>query len=166
MYVCQRRPPNYTTNMENQQFFRKSEISNSTARATFLAEHVKGKTLKISFDVSRVYVCLSILPMQAEENGPSIHTYMDPCRLFFGRFEMYVYIPNIHTYIHTYIHTCKQTYIHTYKHTTMQTYKHTHTFIHIYIHSYIHTVYSFSPAAYPEKRLAHPKRSLKTKIKT
>ena len=82
--------------------------------------------------MSRIYVCLSILPMQGEEIGPSIHTYMEPCRLFFGRFEMYVafsspcvvemgYVcrfdqflrENEHTYIHTlhtYIHPHKQTY--------------------------------------------------------
>ena len=40
--------------------------------------------------MSRMYVCLSILPMQGEEIGPSIHTYMEPCRLVFVRFEMYV----------------------------------------------------------------------------
>ena len=40
--------------------------------------------------MSRIYVCLSILPMQGEEIGPSIHTYMDPCRFKNRRFEMYV----------------------------------------------------------------------------
>ena len=75
--------------------------------------------------MSRMYVCLSILPMQAEENGPSIHTYMDPCRLFFGRFEMYVafsspcvvemgYVCRFDQFLreneHTYIHPHKQTY--------------------------------------------------------
>ena len=32
---------NYITNMENQRFFRKPEISLSTARATFLDENIK-----------------------------------------------------------------------------------------------------------------------------
>ena len=40
--------------------------------------------------MSRVYVCLSILPTQAEEIGPSLHTYMGPCRFKNRRFEMYV----------------------------------------------------------------------------